>query len=154
MHQRASPIMVNLNMSFDKGYRLETSYIFLLLGTGIFLVLFYIYAIVPYAPAFLHSFLLLVTIVKGISPKHHLYLYYLVLAYFLCYSIPNRQYPTHQHFSTVFALQAMFTEMHTYLFAGLEFPHGAPFFLGKAFVTFQGIGLTATTLRTKFKSPE
>ena len=37
--------------------------------TGIFLVLFYIYPIVPYAPAFLHSFLLLVTVVKGIGLK-------------------------------------------------------------------------------------
>ena len=30
---------------------------------------FCIYPIVPYAPAFLHSFLLLVTVVKGIGPK-------------------------------------------------------------------------------------
>ena len=34
---------------------LKTSFIFLLLGTGTFLVLFYIYPIVPNAPAFLHS---------------------------------------------------------------------------------------------------
>ena len=35
------------NKSFDRGSRLETSYIFLLRGTGIVLVLFYIYPIVP-----------------------------------------------------------------------------------------------------------
>ena len=39
-----------------KGYRLETSLIFLLIGTGIFLVLFDIYPIVPHAPAFLQRF--------------------------------------------------------------------------------------------------
>ena len=50
-----------LKTSFDEGYRPETSVLFLLRGTGIFLVLFY--PIVPYASAFLHSFLLLVTIV-------------------------------------------------------------------------------------------
>ena len=47
----------------------ETSYIFLLLGTGIVLVVFYIYPIVPHAPAFVHSFLLLVTVVKGKRPE-------------------------------------------------------------------------------------
>ena len=45
--------------------------IFLLVGTGICLVLFYIYRVVPYAPAFSHSFLLLVTVAKGIGLKHH-----------------------------------------------------------------------------------
>ena len=67
--------------------RPETSFIFLLPGTGIFLVLFYIYPIVPYAPGFLQSFLLLVTVVKGIGSKHPLYFYSLVLEFFLCYSI-------------------------------------------------------------------
>ena len=45
------------------------SFIFLLLGTEIALVLFYIYPIVPYAPASLHSFVLLVAVVKGIDVK-------------------------------------------------------------------------------------
>ena len=48
----------------------ETSFIFLLLGNGIVFALFYIYLIVPHAPAFLHSFLLLVTVVKSIGLKH------------------------------------------------------------------------------------
>ena len=43
-------------VTFDKGYRPETSYIFLLRGTRICPALFYIYPIVPHAPAFLHSF--------------------------------------------------------------------------------------------------
>ena len=68
----------------------ETSLIFLLRGTGIVLVLFYIYPIVPYAPAFLHSFLLLVTVVKGIGLKRHLYFYSLVLEIFSYYSVPIR----------------------------------------------------------------
>ena len=34
-------------LNVDKGYRHKTSLIFLLVGTGIFLVLFYIYRIVP-----------------------------------------------------------------------------------------------------------
>ena len=42
---------------------------------------FYIYPIVPYAPAFLHSFLLLVTVLKGIGLKHHLYFYSVVLEF-------------------------------------------------------------------------
>ena len=65
------------------------SYIFPLLGTEIVLVLFYIYPIVPHAPAFisLHSFLLLVTVVKIICPKRHWYFYTLVLAFSLPYSI-------------------------------------------------------------------
>ena len=70
------------------------SYIFLLRGTGIVLVLFYIYLIVPYTPAFLHSFLLLVTVVKGIGPKHQTYFYSLVLELFFCYSI---SYPIVPH---------------------------------------------------------
>ena len=37
-------------------------------------MLFYIYPIVPYAPAVLHSFLLLVTVVKGIGPKSYTFL--------------------------------------------------------------------------------
>ena len=52
-------------------YKYIKSYIFLLCGTWIALVLFYIYPIVPYASAFLHSFLLLVTGVKGIGPKRY-----------------------------------------------------------------------------------
>ena len=54
--------------------RPETSYICLPRGTGIVLVLFYIYPIVPYTPAFLHNFLLLETVVKGIDLKLHTYL--------------------------------------------------------------------------------
>ena len=75
-----------LTVRFDKRYRPETSFIFILRGTGIVLVLFYIYQIVPYAPAFLHSFLLLVTVVKSIGLKRHLYFYSLVLELFLSYS--------------------------------------------------------------------
>ena len=52
-------------------------------------MLFYIYPIVPYAPAFLHSFLFPVTVVKGIGPKRHIYFYSLVLDVFLCYSKTN-----------------------------------------------------------------
>ena len=70
--------------------------IFLLLGTEIFIVFFYIYLIVPYVPAFLHSFLLLVTVVKGQKP--HTYFYSVVLEFFLCPSISIRQYDMHQHF--------------------------------------------------------
>ena len=68
----------------------ETSNIFLLHGTGIVLVLFYIYPIVSYASAFLHSFILLVTVVKGKDPKRHTYFYSLVLELFSCYSISIR----------------------------------------------------------------
>ena len=75
---------------FDKGYRTETTFIFLLLGTRMFLVFFDIYPIVPYATNFLHSFLLLATVVKGIYLKHHLYFYSLVLECFLCYSVSIR----------------------------------------------------------------
>ena len=39
----------------------------MLRGSGIFLGLFYIYPIVSYAPAFVPRFLLLVTVVKGIT---------------------------------------------------------------------------------------
>ena len=44
---------------------------------------YYIYPnpIVPYAPAFLHSFLLLVTVVQGIGPKQHTYFYSVVLEF-------------------------------------------------------------------------
>ena len=59
----------------------EVPYIFLLRGTGICLVLFYIYPIVPHSPAFLHSFLLLVTVVKSICLKRHLYFYSVVLEF-------------------------------------------------------------------------
>ena len=41
-----------LSVIFDEGYRPERSYTFLLLGTGIVLVLFWIYPIVPHALAF------------------------------------------------------------------------------------------------------
>ena len=56
---------------------------FLLLLTGILLVLFSIYPIVPtlYAPAFLHSVLFLVTVVNGTCLKRHLYLYSVVLEF-------------------------------------------------------------------------
>ena len=61
---------------FQVGFciRSETSVIFLLIGTEMWemcLVLFYIHPIVPYAPASLHSFLSLVTVVKGKDPKRH-----------------------------------------------------------------------------------
>ena len=46
-------------LTFDKGYRPKISYIFLLRGTVIFLVLFCIYPIVPYVLAFCAQFLLL-----------------------------------------------------------------------------------------------
>ena len=64
--------MTYFEITFDKGYKPETLFIFNLICTGIFLALFYIYKIVPYAPAFLNSFLLLVTVVKGKDPKRHL----------------------------------------------------------------------------------
>ena len=51
--------------SFEWRVGPETSVILLLLSTRILLVLFYIYPIVPYASTFLHSCLLLVTVVKG-----------------------------------------------------------------------------------------
>ena len=41
-----------LTVTFDKGIGPKTSYIFILRGTGIVLVLFDIYPIVPYAPEF------------------------------------------------------------------------------------------------------
>ena len=44
-----------------------------------YLKLFYIYPIVPYTPAFLHSFLLLVTVAKYKDPKRHTYFYTVVL---------------------------------------------------------------------------
>ena len=69
---------IHLHFS-DEGYRPETSVIFLLCGTGIFLVLFYIYPIAPYAPAFLHRFPLLVTVVQGKDPKRHLNFYSVIL---------------------------------------------------------------------------
>ena len=56
---------VEICMTFRKGYIPKTSCIFPLLGTGISLVLFYIYPILPHAPVSSHSFLLLVTVVKG-----------------------------------------------------------------------------------------
>ena len=45
----------------DRKGRPETSVIFILRGTGIFLVFFYIHPIVPYASACFAQFLLLVT---------------------------------------------------------------------------------------------
>ena len=73
---------MTIKLPFWWRVRPETSFIFiLLLGTGICLVLFYIYPIPPYAPAFLHIFLLLVTVVKGKDPKRHLYLYSVVLEF-------------------------------------------------------------------------
>ena len=44
----------------------------LLLGTGMFLLLFYIYPIVPHTAAFLHRFLFPVTVVKGKDPKRRI----------------------------------------------------------------------------------
>ena len=69
-------------LTFDEGYRPETSVIFLLVGTGIGLVLLNIYPIVPYAPGFLHSFLLLVTVAKGIGLRRSVHFYCLVLELF------------------------------------------------------------------------
>ena len=82
------------NRHFWCRVRPETSVTFILLSTGIVLVLFYIYPIVPYAPAFLHCFLLLVTVVKGIDQKRNIYFCLLVLEFFLRYSIsyPIRLY--------------------------------------------------------------
>ena len=73
MHQHFYIQYLPISSDCCKGYWPETSYIFLLLRTGICLVLFYINPIVPHAPAFLHSFLLLVTVIKGIGLKRHLY---------------------------------------------------------------------------------
>ena len=53
-----------------------------------------IYPIVPHTPAFLHGFQLLVTVVKGIALKRHLYFYSLVLEFLFCYCIP---YPIVPH---------------------------------------------------------
>ena len=75
---------------FDEGHRPEASVIFLPLGTGIVLVLFYIYSIIPDASAFLHGSQLLVTVAKGVDPKRHLYFYPLVLELFLSCSISIR----------------------------------------------------------------
>ena len=44
-----------ITRDYCKGNKTKTSCIFLLCGIGIFLALFYIYLIVPYAPAFLQS---------------------------------------------------------------------------------------------------
>ena len=72
----------------------ETPRTFLLIDTGMVLLLFYIYPIVPHSPAFLHSFLFLVTVVKSIGLKHNLHYYSLVLELFLSYSI---SYPIVPH---------------------------------------------------------
>ena len=77
-------------ITFDKGYRPETSFIFILIGTGIVVVFIDIYPILPYTPAFSHSFLLLVTVVKDMGSKHLLYFYSLVLELLLCSSISIR----------------------------------------------------------------
>ena len=55
-------IFTKLPISSDccKGYGPETSVTFLLLGTGMFLVLFYIYPIVPYTLALCAQFLLFI----------------------------------------------------------------------------------------------
>ena len=87
-----------LQFTFDKEYRPETSFIFLLLGTGNVLVFFYIYPIVLHAPAFLNSFQFPVTVVTGIELKRHSY-FYSVLESFLCYSISIRYYFTQHYFS-------------------------------------------------------
>ena len=70
------------------------SYIFLLIGTGIVLVLSYIYPIVPYVPAFLDRFILIVTVAKSMGLEGHLYFYSLVLELFLGYSISYQKYLT------------------------------------------------------------
>ena len=46
--------LLPITSDYCRTYRPETSVIFLLLGTWILFVLFYIYPIVPYAPEFLH----------------------------------------------------------------------------------------------------
>ena len=72
-------------------FRPETSVIFLLCGTGywnfsrvILYLVGYYHSIVPNAPQFVHSFLLLMTFVKGISQKRQSYSVVLELS--LCYS--------------------------------------------------------------------
>ena len=91
----------------------KTSYIFLLRGTGIVLVLFYIYPIVPYAPAFSHSFLSLVTVAKGIGLKPHIYIYSVVLELFLCSSL----YSFFQSFTN--SSYSFFNVLHYSLFIAL-----------------------------------
>ena len=58
-------------MTVVKGVDPKRHVIFLLIGFGIDLVFFYIYPIVPYTPAFIHSFLLLLTVEKGVDTKRH-----------------------------------------------------------------------------------
>ena len=73
--------------AFDKGCRPETPISILISWYRYFSCVILIYPIVPHAPAFLHSFLLLVTVVvKGIGPKRQSYFYYVVLKLFLSYS--------------------------------------------------------------------
>ena len=50
-------------LTFDKRSRPETSFIFLLIGAGIFLCYSISHLIVPHAPECFHSFLLIVTVV-------------------------------------------------------------------------------------------
>ena len=64
--------VVNPNNSTFWNCRPETWYIFLLVGTGILLRYSIFYLIVHDAPAFLHSFLLPVTVVKALGQKHHI----------------------------------------------------------------------------------
>ena len=93
-------------------YRPETSYIFLLCGTGIFLVLFYIYPIVPRAPACFHSFLFAMTVARGIGPKRHLHFYSLVLEFILCYSISIQQYHTHHNSYTALVNYTLYVNLY------------------------------------------
>ena len=57
-------------LSIYKNYRPKTSFIFLLIGVGFFLMFFDIYPIISHTPVFLHSFLFIVTVVQCLSMKH------------------------------------------------------------------------------------
>ena len=62
-------------------------------------MLFYIYPIVPHAPAFLHSFLFSVTVAKDKDQKRNTHFYSVVLEFFLCYSISIPYAPAFLHSS-------------------------------------------------------
>ena len=76
----------------------ESSYTFILLGTGVFLCYSISYPIVIHVPAFVHSFLLIVTVVKGIGPKLHTYLSFLVLE-FSCVILIHYKYGAFEQFA-------------------------------------------------------
>ena len=67
-----------------KGIDPKHKVIFLVFGTEIVRVLFYIYPIVPHALSLLHSFQLLVTVEKNIGLSHHLYFYFFCTWIFAC----------------------------------------------------------------------